>query len=273
MTYQTVKLDREGPIAWITLNRPEKRNAMSPQMHEEMLDVLNTLEHEDAIRVLVLTGAGDAWCAGQDLKLFFRDLDDDPKGRDRAHWASQQWRWDKLYTYPKPTIAMVNGYCFGGGFTQLIACDFAIAAEDATFGLSEVNWGILPGGFVSRALNEALSLRDSVWYAITGDTFDGREAEKMRLVSRAVPRSQLEAETRKLAERLCNLNPEAVRGTKQAIKQVRGMTDRQAVDYLACKTAELRARDAEGGRRKAMGQFLDDKAFRPGLEPYHRSRG
>ena len=272
MTYQTVKLDREGPIAWITLNRPEKRNAMSPQMHEEMLDVLNTLEHEDAIRVLVLTGAGDAWCAGQDLKLFFRDLDDDPRavtGRlgkpamalGQAVHLSEADNCDGERLLLRRRIHSADRmrlrYCGGRRNLRPVRSEL----------------GILPGGFVSRALNEALSLRDFVWYAITGDTFDGREAEKMRLVSRAVPRSQLEAETRKLAERLCNLNPEAVRGTKQAIKQVRGMTDRQAVDYLACKTAELRARDAEGGRRKAMGQFLDDKAFRPGLEPYHRSRG
>lgn len=273
MNYKTVKVDREGPIAWITLNRPDKRNAMSPQLHDDMFDILNVLEHDDSIRVLILTGAGDAWCAGQDLKEFFRDLDNDPRGRDRAHWTSHQWRWEKLYLYPKPTIAMVNGYCFGGGFTQLIACDFAIAAEDATFGLSEVNWGILPGGFVSRALAEAISLRDSIWYGVTGDTFDGREAERIRLVSRAVPRAQLEAETRKLAEKLCKLNAEAVRGTKQAIKQVRGMSDRQAIDYLAAKTSELRARDAEAGRQAAMKQFLDEKVFRPGLEPYKRAEG
>src|SRR5262245_7040178 len=133
-TYETVKVEHENGIAWVTLNRPDKRNAMSPQLHYEMCDVLDTLEHDPQAKVLVLTGAGDAWCAGQDLKLFFRDLDDKPVERTRAGAASHYWRWQKLFTYAKPTIAMVNGFCFGGGFTQLIACDFAIAAEDAQFG-------------------------------------------------------------------------------------------------------------------------------------------
>ena len=183
-TYETVKVEHENGIAWVTLNRPAKRNAMSPQLHYEMCDILDTLEHDPQAKVLVLTGAGDAWCAGQDLKLFFRDLDDKPVERTRAGAASHYWRWQKLFTYPKPTIAMVNGFCFGGGFTQLIACDFAIAAEDAQFGLSEVNWGILPGGFVSKALVEALGMRDAVWFAVTGETFDGRVAERARLINR-----------------------------------------------------------------------------------------
>ena len=149
-SYETVKVERENGIAWVTLNRPDKRNAMSPQLHFEMCDILDELEHDPQARVLVLTGAGDAWCAGQDLKLFFRDLDNKPVERSHAAWASHYWRWQKLYTYAKPTIAMVNGFCFGGGFTQLIACDFAIAAEDAQFGLSEVNWASCPAASSAR---------------------------------------------------------------------------------------------------------------------------
>jgi feruloyl-CoA hydratase/lyase len=270
-SYETVKVEREGGIAWVTLNRPEKRNAMSPRMHEEMVQVLNALEYDDATRVLVLTGAGDAWCAGQDLKTFFRELDNNPAGQARAHALSHTWRWQKLYTFAKPTIAMVNGFCFGGGFTQLIACDFAIAAEDATFGLSEVNWGILPGGFVSKALTEVLNLRDAVWYAVTGDKFDGREAARIRLVNKAVPRAELRAEVLALANRLMALNPEAVRATKQAVKRVYHMTEDQALDYLAAKSLELRVTDEERGRDTALHQFLDQKSFRPGLEPYKRS--
>src|SRR5215470_20124945 len=269
-TYETVKVEREGGIAWVILNRPEKRNAMSPRLHEEMVQVLNELEYDEATRVMVLTGAGDAWCAGQDLKTFFRELDNDPAGQARAHAASHTWRWQKLFTFAKPTIAMVNGYCFGGGFTQLIACDFAIAAEDATFGLSEVNWGILPGGFVSKALTEALSLRDAVWYAVTGETFDAKMAEHIRLINRAVPRDRLRAETVALAERLMKLNPEVIRATKQAVKHVRSMSEEAALDYLAAKSIELRFVDREKGRERGMRQFLDEKTYRPGLQPYGR---
>jgi feruloyl-CoA hydratase/lyase len=255
----------------VILNRPEKRNAMSPQLHFDMADVLNELESDARTKVLVLTGAGEAWCAGQDLKLYFRELDNKPAERARAAWASHYWRWQKLFTYAKPTIAMVNGFCFGGGFTQLIACDFAIAAEDAKFGLSEVNWGILPGGFVSKALTDALSLRDAVWLAMTGETFDGKMAEKIRLINKAVPRDKLRDETVALAQRLLKLNPEVLKATKIAVKNVRSVPHEQAADYLAAKSQEMRFQDKEGGRAKGLSQFLDDKSYRPGFGPYARS--
>src|ERR1700746_1593592 len=134
-SYETVKIERDeganAGITWVILNRPEKRNAMSPQLHFDMVDVLNELEIDARTKGLVLTGPGAPWSAGQDLKLYFRELDSKPAERPRASWASHYWRWQKLFTYPKPTIAMGNGFCFGGGFTQLIACDFDIAAEDA----------------------------------------------------------------------------------------------------------------------------------------------
>jgi trans-feruloyl-CoA hydratase/vanillin synthase len=176
-----------------------------------------------------------------------------------------------LFTYPKPTIAMVNGFCFGGGFTQLIACDFAIAAEDAKFGLSEVNWGILPGGFVSKALTDALGLRDAIWLAMTGETFDGKMAEKIRLINKAVPRDKLREETIALARRLMKLNPEVLKATKLAVKNVRAVPHEQAADYLQAKSQEMRFQDKEGGRAKGMSQFLDDKSYRPGYGPYSRT--
>src|ERR671939_215040 len=184
---------------------------MSPTVHLEMNDVLDEVESDPQTKVMVLTGAGEAWCAGQDLKEYFRGLDNSPRERRRVGRAAQQWRWHRLYTLPKPTIAMVNGYCFGGGFTQLIACDLAIAAEDAIFGLSEINWGIFPGGLVSRVLAEAVGYRDAINYILTGDPFDGRQAAEMRLVTWAVPRDRLREETVALAEKLMKKNPFALR--------------------------------------------------------------
>src|SRR5688572_27096269 len=122
-TYETLLVEREGGIAWITWNRPEKRNAMNPTLHFEMVEALTELESDTETSVLVLTGAGNSWCAGQDLREYFRGLDDKPLDRRRASWATQEWRWRRLYTYPKVTIAMVNGFAFGGAFTQLIAWD------------------------------------------------------------------------------------------------------------------------------------------------------
>ena len=116
-SYEAVKIDRENGIAWITLNRPDKRNAMTPQMHYEMVEILRELEHDPDTKVVVLTGAGDSWCAGQDIKLFFRDLDGKPAEYARAQEASHYWRWHKLFKYGKPTIALVNGNCFGSALT------------------------------------------------------------------------------------------------------------------------------------------------------------
>src|SRR3954465_12240512 len=168
---ETVKLDIEDGIAWVLLNRPEKRNAMSPELHMEMDWLLADLESDPEVKVLVLSGVGKAWCAGQDLQKFFRDGVDDRAKAKMLREVSERWRSHRLSNYDKPTIAMVNGYCFGGAFTQLTSCDFAIAAEDATFGLSEVNWGMIPGGIVAKVLVDSLPFRDALWFAATGETF------------------------------------------------------------------------------------------------------
>ena len=268
--YKTVKVEKKDGITWVILNRPEKRNAMSPQLHFEMVDVLVELESDDETRVLVLTGAGDSWCAGQDLKEFFRELDDKPVERRRAEWATHEWRWRNLLTFPKPTIAMVNGYCFGGGFTQLIACDIAIAAEDAIFGLSEINFGIFPGGIVSRVIADAMSYRDALYYSLTGDTFTGKQAAEMRLVTYAVPREKLREETVKLCRKLMEKNPAALRATKEVFKTCRNMDYTLAEEYIGAKIVALRATDPEKGRNKGIDQFVKEKKYRPGLESYDR---
>ena len=270
---KNVKVQIAEGIAWVSLNRPEKRNAMSPDLHFEMVDVLKELAEDPAVRVLVLTGEGDSWCAGQDIKLFFRELDDKPRERHLARLANHEWRWTLLSSFPKPTIAMVNGYCFGGAFVQLFACDFAIASDEALFGLSEVNWGILPGGLVGKVIVDGLSYRDAVYYSMTGEQFDGRKAAEIRLVTKAVPAAQLREQTVALARELAGKNPQTLRTIKESLRLVRGMSVDQAADYLLAKEREMRFLDTERGREKAMTQFLDDKTYRPGYGAYQRAEG
>lgn len=270
ISLETVKIERDGETTFIILNRPEKRNAMSPQLHMDMCDALDWAEEDEQTKVVVLTGAGGNFCAGQDLKLYFRGTEDDPKMRNRARRAAHSWRWDKLSRFPKATIAMVHGYCFGGGFTPVIACDFAIAADDATFGLSEVNWGIIPGGLVAWAVTQVMNYRDAIYYSVTGDRFSGKEAAEMKFVNRAVPQAQLRDAVMELARKLEAKSPSAVRYTKEAVRSVRGMTQDQALDYLNCKSDALKFMDPEKGREKAMKQFLDDKVFKPGLGEFKR---
>ena len=167
--YQNVKVRIRDGIAWTSLNRPDKRNAMSPELHYDMDDALARLETDDDVKVVVVTGEGGNFSAGQDLKKFFRELERNPAERKKAQAAANRWRWERLYGYDKPTIAMVHGFCVGGAFMQLLACDFAIAAEDATFSLSEVNWGILPGALVSKAVADMVLPRHALYYACLGD--------------------------------------------------------------------------------------------------------
>jgi trans-feruloyl-CoA hydratase/vanillin synthase len=268
--YETVLIEKEDGITWLIMNRPEKRNAMSPQLHVEMDDALAELAVDPHTQVLVLTGAGDAFCSGQDIKLYFRANDDAPAARAKARHASNQWRWHRLSTFPQPTIAMVNGYCFGGGFTQVCACDLAVAADDALFGLSEVNWGILPGGIVSWNVAQMLNLRDGMYYALTGDTFDGKKAKDMGFINFSFPRNELKHETIKLAQKLMEKSPAVLRYTKEALRAVRFMNEPQAADYLNAKSDALRFVDKEDSRTQGMRQFLDDKSYRPGFGPFRR---
>ncbi len=270
--YETVLIEKADGITWLVMNWPEKRNAMSPQLHIEMDDALAELAIDPETQVLVLTGAGDAFCSGQDIKLYFRANDDDPAARAKARHASNQWRWHRLSTFPQPTIAMVNGYCFGGGFTQVCACDLAVAADDALFGLSEVNWGILPGGIVSWNVAQMLNFRDGMYYALTGDAFDGKKAKEMGFINFSFPRNELKAETIKLAHKLMEKSPAVLRYTKEALRAVRFMNEPQAADYLNAKSDALRFVDKEDSRTQGMKQFLDDRSYRPGFGPFSRDK-
>jgi feruloyl-CoA hydratase/lyase len=270
--YETIKVEKEDGITWVIFNRPDKRNAMSPQLHLDMDDVLDDLAIDPETEILVVTGAGESFSAGQDIRLYFRGTESDPAMRAKARRASNQWRWQKLSNFPKPTIAMVNGFCFGGAFTQVCACDFAIAADEALFGLSEVNWGILPGGIVSWNVVQTMNFRDAMYYAMTGDTFDGKKAKEIGFVNMHVPRAALKDETIKFAKKLMEKSPAALRYTKEAIRAVRFMNEPQAQDYLMAKSDALKLNDKEGGRQEGMKQFLDEKTYRPGFGHFKRKK-
>jgi feruloyl-CoA hydratase/lyase len=269
--WKTVLVSVEDGIAWVTLNRPEKRNAMSPTLNTEMREILETLELDADARVLVLTGAGTAWTAGMDLKEYFREIDGAPEVvQERIRRDTSAWQWKLLRMYGKPTIAMVNGWCFGGGFSPLVACDLALAAETAIFGLSEINWGIPPGNLVSKALADTVGHRKALEYIMTGDTFTGAEAAEMGLVNRAVPLDQLRSETTRLALKLMEKNPVVLRAAKHGFKRCREFTWEQSEDYLYAKLDQAQLRDPEHGREQGLKQFLDDKSIKPGLQTYKR---
>ena len=269
--WETVTVEVEGGLAWVTLNRPDKRNAMSPTLNREMIEVLNEVEFDPEAKVLILTGAGDAWSAGMDLKEYFREIDSSPEiMQERVRRDCSQWQWKLLRMYSKATIAMVNGWCFGGAFSPLVACDLAICADEAIFGLSEINWGIPPGNLVSKALADTMGQRDALYYIMTGSTFDGKKAAEMGLVNRSVPLVQLREEVRVLAGQLLDKNPVVLRFAKQGFKRCRELTWEQSEDYLYAKVDQSNYRDPENGRQQGLKQFLDDKSIKPGLQTYRR---
>ncbi len=241
-------------------------------MNTEMVDVLETLDADDGCGVLVLTGAGEAFSAGMDLKEYFREVDGAPEHVQRkVRRDAARWQWRLLRTYPKATIAMVNGWCFGGAFTPLVACDLAIAADEATFGLSEINWGIPPGSVVNKALADTVGSRAGLLYVMTGRTFDGRRAAEMGLVNASVPLAQLRDEVEALARELLDKNPIVLRAAKLGYKHCQAMSWEQAEDYLYAKLEQSQFLDKERGREQGLSQFLDEKRIKPGLETYHRT--
>lgn len=259
-------------IAWLYFNRPEKRNAMSPTVNREMKDALEALEQDESAKVLVLTGEGDAWSAGMDLKEYFREIDAGPEIlQEKIRREASEWQWKLLRMYSKPTIAMVNGWCFGGGFSPLVACDLAIAADEAVFGLSEINWGIPPGNLVSKAMADTVGHRQSLYYIMTGDTFTGKEAASMGLINSSVPRSELKEAVVALAGKLLDKNPVVLRAAKHGFKRCRELTWEQGEDYLYAKLDQAQLRDPEKGREQGLKQFLDEKSIKPGLQAYKRS--
>lgn len=269
--WKTVQVEVEGGIAWVTLNRPDKRNAMSPTLNREMIEVLDAVELDDEAGVLVLSGAGESWSAGMDLKEYFRETDGKSEiMQERMRRDCSQWQWKLLRFYTKPTIAMVNGWCFGGAFSPLVACDLAIAADEAVFGLSEINWGIPPGNLVSKAVADTMGHRAALHYIMTGDTFTGVEAAQMGLVNKSVPRAKLRDEVKALAAKLLEKNPVVLRFAKHGFKRCRELTWEQGEDYLYAKVDQSNGRDPEQGRAQGLKQFLDDKTIKPGLQTYKR---
>ncbi|MCL8385465.1 p-hydroxycinnamoyl CoA hydratase/lyase [Xanthobacter aminoxidans] len=268
---KTVKVEFEDGIAWLKINRPEKRNAMSLELAYEMNEVMDALEVDDRAGVVVLTGEGEAWSAGMDLKGFFRTVDAmSDVDRIQAYRKNRDWQFRKLMVYGKPTIAMVNGWCFGGAFTPLVCCDLAIAADEAVFGLSEINWGIIPGGVVPKAISTLMNHRQALYYSMTGEQFDGRKAAELGLVNESVPAAQLVERTRALARVLLGKNPAVLRATKISYRFAQDMSWEQAAEYLHAKGDQTTALDPERGREQGLKQFLDDKTYKPGLGAYQR---
>jgi len=266
MTYRTLKIEVADKVAKLILNRPDKKNAMSPALHEDMTRALEDLRYDEDVAVVVITGAGNSFCAGMDLKEFFDDLKGKkPKEYDRIFRLATDWRGRTLRYFPKPTIAMVNGFCFGGAFSIVEGCDLAVAADEATFGLSEINFRMFPGGSVSKSLANIMHSRDALLYAMSGRTFDGKKASEMKFVNFSVPLAQLELETMKLAREIAAKDPAALRACKDGFRFSLEMSWEASISYTAAKEEEVAMAQNGEWLKSGIGDFVKGQ-YKPGLQ-------
>jgi enoyl-CoA hydratase len=213
-SYETLLVERRNRVALITINRPEKRNALNIQTREEGAAALDELRDDDSIGVVVFTGAGDkAFIAGADIAEF--------AGRTALTQRDVMLGrslFTAIDTFPKPIIAMVNGYCLGGGCELALACDIRIASESASFGQPEINLGIIPGGGGTQRLTRLIGEGKAMELILTGDIINAQEALTLGLVNTVVPAADLEAKTMELANRIAEKSPIALRMAKEAVK-------------------------------------------------------
>lgn len=270
-SYPNVELDIDGPVARLRLNRPQKKNAMSPELHENMLDALGEVKAAKGVKVLVVTGTGDSFCGGMDLEQCFLEPFDDPDRFASVNEVALEW-FRQLKACPAVTIAKVNGWCFGGGFALAGVCDIVVASEDATFGLSEINFGIFPGGGTMWATAHNLPRKQALLYALTGRRFDGKEAVRLGLASEAVPAAELDATVEGIVADLVDKNPHTLRAAKEVYEWSVKLDFPDSVDWEMAKLHELSYLSNDAWVRAALPQFKR-REYRPGMEAYQLPDG
>lgn len=253
MRYNSVNLGYAAEVATLTLNRPEKRNAISPEMVRELPAALTEIESSSA-RGVVITGAGKAFCAGMDLEALKAFSTQFPHQiNDDARSIAQMFR--RIYNFPKPLIAAVNGAAIAGGCGIATLCDLTLAAPEAKFGYTEVRIGFIPAivsTFVVRQIGEKRA-RDLL---LTGRVFEAEEARQMGLVNEIVPQAKLLARARELATTLAGMSPISLAHTKRLLaKFAEAQLDRE-LDLAIEESAQVRETE---DFREGITAFLEKR--------------
>jgi methylglutaconyl-CoA hydratase len=248
-------IDARG-IARVTLNRPERNNAYDGALIQALLAGFDKLENTAGLRAVVIAGNGRHFQAGADLTWInavrARSREDNIRASRDTALAIQ-----RLNLAPVPTVALVQGACFGGGTGILAACDVVIAADTAIFSIAEVRWG-LTAAIIVPQLNDAIGVRQVRRYALTGERFDAAQARRIGLVHEVVPAAELEAAGARIVEALLQNGPDAIAQTKAlALESAWGRVDAQTFDSLVERHADKRRSDeaAEG-----LASFAEKRA-------------
>jgi E-phenylitaconyl-CoA hydratase len=216
----TIRFERRGPVAVLTIDRPEARNALDFETGEELLRAWGEFRDDGELRVAILTGAGEkSFCAGADLRAvaqFYRSLTPVERLR-RSELEPGLGGITRNLTVDKPIIAAINGHCLAGGLEIALACDLRVAAEHATFGLPEVTRGFIPGAGGTQRLPRLVGVERALDLILTGRRIDAREAERIGLVGRVVPLAELRARALELALQIAENAPLAVAAAKAAV--------------------------------------------------------
>ncbi len=232
------KTDARG-IATLTLNRPALNNAYNREMIAALAEALARLRPDPAVRLVILRGAGKHFQAGADLG-FLREAAAMPPAENLEVSRLTVATVNALYRYPKPTLALVHGGCFGGGVGMVAACDMAIAAEDAVFAISEVRWGVAPAPILPM-LVARMGLGGVTRYALTAERFSAAEALRLGLIQEVCPAGKLDEAAGPMIEHILMAAPEAIAVTKRIAHEVAaGMAGESAPEYLAKEAAERR---------------------------------
>lgn len=258
MTADPILSRSEGPVAYLTINRPERMNAMDSAAHLALSQALDRLAEDDTIRVIILTGAGDrTFSAGRDLKELAAERSSEEQRSIDERWAATTRLTDRL-EYPKPIIAAVRGIAFGGGFEIALACDLIIASEDAQFALPEPKRGLIPFAGGVHRLPRAIPRHAAMGYLLTGRAMSAARAYELGLVNEVVPADSLLAAAEQWAGEIVACAPLAVTAIRQCVSRGIALPLGEAI------AAEYPAEEA---RRASTDSIEGPRAFAEGRPP------
>ncbi len=217
MTRQETKYERRGPVAWLTLHRPDAMNALSPALVDELGQAVARAEGDPAVRALAITGSPSAFCAGADLKFIGGETGSSFGDALAAFLEQVGGLFNALESSPLPTIAAVNGLALAGGLELLLCCDLVVAAESARIGDAHANYGLLPGGGSSVRLPRKIGPTRAKYLLYTGEFIPASDLVECGLVNRVVPDDALEATVQEIAETIASKSPLSIRRVKQLV--------------------------------------------------------